>query len=145
MPFLRIYPASKTRHSIKWIEAHATWEHVHFTARWIKQVTIDGGDILKTQASHEWAARCWIEDIEDIQHSDYLMLYAEPEEHLRGALVEAGAAIASGIPVILIGEHPDYGTWQWHPDCIHVANLSAFQTWCELELKKRIAQSNARN
>lgn len=139
MPFLRVYPASKTIHAQKWRDLQDEWKNIHFTARWIRQVTLDQGDILQTEASVKYARRCWIEDEEDIRGSDYLMLYAEEGEHLRGGLVEAGIAIAAKIPVIVIGKHSDYGSWHHHPNVIPIANLSAVQSYIALMLARRIA------
>lgn len=56
----------------------------------------------------------WRENQEDIENSDALLLYVEPGDHLRGALVEVGIAIANNVPVIIVGEHPDHGTWKHH-------------------------------
>jgi hypothetical protein len=42
------------------------------------------------------------------------VVFAEGDDHLRGALIEAGVAIALHKTVIVVGQHPDYGTWQWH-------------------------------
>lgn len=52
-----------------------------------------------------------------------MLVYAEEGEHLRGALVEAGMAIALGKIVLVIGSHPDFGTWQHHPNVMHAADL----------------------
>lgn len=57
-----------------------------------------------------------------------VLVYAEEGEHLRGALVEAGMAIALGKTVLVIGDHPDFGTWQHHPKVIHAADLDQART-----------------
>lgn len=138
MPFIKVYPASKTSHATRWWLVHGDHPHVFFTARWIKQVKIDNGDILKTEQGQMYAARCWVEDLEDIRSADILMIYAEPSDKLRGALVEAGVALAEGIPVAVIGEHPDYGSWQWHPGVLHFPDVVAFGEWCEKTLQERM-------
>ncbi len=58
----------------------------------------------------------WQENEQDIITADYLLVYVESGDHLRGALVEAGIAIANRVRVIVVGDHPDYGTWKYHPN-----------------------------
>ncbi len=111
---LRVYTASKITTADFWRKLHADWPHVYFHARWLKH------NAIGTTPSRENAVKFWVEDEEDIKKADVLMIWGKPGEHLRGALVEAGIAIASGIPVIVVGDHPDYGTWQWHPGVTHV-------------------------
>src|SRR5882757_10378261 len=111
MPFLRVYFASKTVHAPKWRSIDLNSPVLKVTGRWIKQVILDNGDILEKSHDRHFSARCWIEDQQDIQCADYLVLYAEDGDHLRGGLVEAGIALEHGVPVILIGNHPDYGSW----------------------------------
>lgn len=85
------------------------WKHVLFHARWLKHNEIGTPDLA------EYASRFWAEDLQDVKCADAVIVYANEGEHLRGALVEAGMAIALGITVIVVGTHPDYGTWQYHP------------------------------
>lgn len=138
MPFARCYFASKTEHAAKWRELDLHSKVIKVSGRWIKQVLLDNGDILQTDKGQEFAARCWIEDEEDICASDYLVLYAEPGEHLRGGLVEAGIALKAKIPVIVIGNHPDYGSWQWHPGVRHFATITDFEKYLEDWLKQQM-------
>jgi nucleoside 2-deoxyribosyltransferase len=104
---IRVYTASKLRHGAMW-RAYAD-DRVHFHARWLVH------NLHGTQADPERATEFWIEDEHDVRCADAVIVYAEEEDKLRGALVEAGMAVAYGIPVIVIGSHPDYGTWQYHP------------------------------
>jgi hypothetical protein len=138
MPFLRVYFASKTTHATKWREVDLNSKNLKVTGRWVKQVIIDNGDLLQNAHNRDMSARCWIEDQQDIQCSDYLVLYAEEGEHLRGGLVEAGIAIEHGVPVILIGEHPDYSSWQWHPQTIHLSSLDILEEWAACEIATRM-------
>jgi nucleoside 2-deoxyribosyltransferase len=69
------------------------------------------------------AMKFWPMNVEDIKHSDGLICYAEGEDRLRGALVEVGVALAHDIPVVVVGEHFSYGTWQYHPDVLHSKTL----------------------
>jgi nucleoside 2-deoxyribosyltransferase len=103
----RVYFASKLKHGEKWRDIKDVRVHAH--ARWLKHNEIGTPD------TPEFAKRFWVEDHQDVASSDCVIVYAEDGEHLRGALVEAGIALALDIPVFVIGSHPDYGTWQYHP------------------------------
>jgi hypothetical protein len=50
-----------------------------------------------------------------------VLLYAEPGETMKGALVEVGAALSAGVPVVVVGDPP--GTWGYHPLIIRVGDL----------------------
>lgn len=114
----RIYTASKLRQAQMWQAIHDSHPDVYFHARWLKHT-----GKLKTPDTPENAKRFWIEDEQDVKHADAVFVFAEDDEHLRGALVEAGMAIAYGKPVYVIGEHPDYGTWQYHPAVVRVRTV----------------------
>lgn len=111
---IRVYTASKLTTASLWRELSKKWPHVLFHARWLKHNEIGTPDL------QEYAGRFWMEDQQDVKCADAVLVYAKEGEHLRGALVEAGMAIAFTIPVIVVGEHPDYGTWQHHP-CVERA------------------------
>lgn len=115
---IRVYTASKLSKAQMWRELYKQWPHVYFHARWLKHNEIGTPDL------QEYAGRFWLEDEEDVRYADALLLFAENDEHLRGALVEAGMAIAFKIPVIVVGNHPDYGTWQHHPGVQRVADFN---------------------
>ncbi len=66
--------------------------------------------------SPDEAREFWKENQQDIETADALLLYVEQGDHLKGALVEVGIAIANDVPVIIVGEHPDHGTWKYHRD-----------------------------
>lgn len=61
-----------------------------------------------------FAKSAWLLNIEDVERADVVMVYGERDDRLRGALVEAGVALANGKHVIVVGDHEDYGTWQHH-------------------------------
>jgi nucleoside 2-deoxyribosyltransferase len=129
---LRVYTASKITTGKLWRQLHNEWPEVYFHARWLKH------NVLETEDTIDNAGKFWQEDVEDIKSSDYLIIYAIlPEEHLRGALVEAGVAIGEGIPVLIVGEHADYGTWQYHPLCQRVPTLAAARAFFREELRLR--------
>ena len=101
----KIYIASRMHHAPVWRNLYALYPDIHVESRWpFLEPFID-----PTPAN---AAKFWEDDLVDISHSDYLIVYAESGEKLRGALVEAGMALALGIPVLLIGDSDSNGTWQ---------------------------------
>lgn len=106
---LRVYTASKLRHAPMWRELCASTEHVQFHARWLKHLA------LGTPDTPERAVEFWMQDEQDVKDADAVLVMADGNDHLRGALVEAGMAIAYGVPVVVVGKHADYGTWQYHP------------------------------
>jgi nucleoside 2-deoxyribosyltransferase len=129
---LRVYTASKINTGKLWRQLHTDWPEVYFHARWLKH------NVLGTEDTNDNASKFWQEDVEDIKTSDYLIIYAvSRDEHLRGALVEAGIALGEGIPVIVVGEHKDYGTWQYHPLCKKVSSLEAARAFFREELRLR--------
>lgn len=105
---LKVYTASKTEHAQFWIELRGKWPEVHFTARWPFMT----GRVSETAYN---AFQFWQDDLDDIRTSDVVMVLGKPGEHLRGALVEAGMGIALGKTILVVGEHEDYGSWQYHP------------------------------
>lgn len=125
---IRVYTASKLSSAQMWRTLHAAWPHVYFHARWLKHNAIGTPDL------QEFAPRFWLEDETDVRQADAVLVYGLPGEHLRGALVEAGMAIAFRVPVIVVGEHPDYGTWQHHPGVRRVPDLvAAYEMLLELD------------
>lgn len=132
---IRVYTASKLSKAAMWRELNKKWPHVIFHARWLKHNEIGTPDLP------EYAPRFWMEDQQDVKTADAVLVYAEEGEHLRGALVEAGMAIAFIVPVIVVGEHPDYGTWRHHPCVTQVADLNeAAQILKEIDKRLGLAQ-----
>lgn len=111
---IRIYTASKLQHAAFWRDMQKHWHWAFFHARWLRHNEIGTPD------TPEHAVHFWQEDEEDVRNADLVIVYAVPGDHLRGALVEAGIALANGVPVMVVGEHSDYGTWQYHPGVIRV-------------------------
>jgi len=116
---IRVYPSSKLSASSVWEALEAEWDDVYFCARWLKHVR------LGTPHAKENAPEFWVQDEEDVAAADAVLVYARPDDKLRGALVESGIAIALGIPVIVVGDHPDFSTWVYHPGVIRVKDLNA--------------------
>lgn len=116
---IRVYTASKLRHAAMWRQLCAETKHVQFHARWLKH------NVIGTPDDAVNASEFWLQDEQDVRDADAMLVYAEDGEHLRGALVEAGIAIACGIIVFVVGNHPDFGTWQYHPGVVRVPTLAA--------------------
>ena len=93
--------------------------HLQAHARWLKH------SVIGTPDSPQCAAEFWLQGEQDLRDADACVVYGHGEQKLRGALVEAGIAIACGVPVIVVGDHPDYGTWQYHPLVTRVPNVNA--------------------
>ena len=109
---IRVYTASKLHMVPFWKGLEKEWDGlVYFHARWLKHLE------LGIPETPENARRFWVEDLEDVSTSDAVMIYADsPKDQLRGALVEIGHAIANGKPIIVVGDHHSYGSWQYHPN-----------------------------
>lgn len=114
---IRVYTTSKLSRAATWRRLAETWQCAHFHARWLKY------DLIGTPDTAEHAAKFWLEDQEDVACADVVLVWAEEGEYLRGALVEAGMALAAGVPVVVVGEHPDYGTWQHHPNVVRATDI----------------------
>ena len=113
----KIYFASKLKHAekfIKWAIEHP--EH-HMVSRW---PYLTG--LVPDNAEH--AVNFWDDDFADIERCDVLVVYAEQGDKLRGALVEVGYALALNKKVIVIGDHPDFGTWRHSKNVVHVTDMS---------------------
>ena len=114
----RIYTASKLHKASLWISLRREWTGIEFTARWSDLVG-------RVDDSSDKAARTfWLHDIEDVKKSDSLLLLADPEDKLRGALVEAGVALGLGKHVMVVGSHPDFGSWHNHPLVSHAESVT---------------------
>ena len=111
---MRIYIASKTRHAAKW-----------------RALRSDGYDIISTwideagpgesQDLPDLAKRC----VSEAKSADVLVLYCEPGDVLKGALIEVGAALACGVPVREVGRCDSIQTaLRHHP---------LWTAWCSVE------------
>lgn len=89
----RIYIASKTIHAPKWRRLRT--EGYNIISTWI-----DEAGFGQTHDYAELSVRC----IKEIRQSDFLVLYCEDGEILKGALIEAGIALAFGEEVRSVGK-----------------------------------------
>lgn len=114
----RVYIASKMHHAEQWRELYKRAD-IHLVSRWPFLEPF-----VEPEAAN--AQFFWQDDMADVRACHVLFVYALEGEHLRGALVEAGAALALGKLVIVIGApHPDYGTWMHHPNVKAVDTIDA--------------------
>jgi hypothetical protein len=98
-----IYTASKTRHADKWLGLRAAG--VKINATWIDEA----GEGMTTDFS-DLASRC----VNEAKSASCVLLYCEPGDKLKGALIEVGAALAVGVPVFSVG-FEDRSAFTHHP------------------------------
>lgn len=109
---MKIYTASKVIHADKWRALRASGVEVSST--WIDEAGPgESGDY------EELASRC----IDEVSDSNALLLYCEPGEVLKGALIEVGVAFAYNIRIFCVGECSSlspvfrkHGLWYDCPD-----------------------------
>lgn len=111
-----VYFASKMDKAHRWRELYSYSDLINITARWPYLEP----SVAPTPAN---AKKFWRGDYLDIQACDFLICYADGDDKLRGALVEAGMAIGMGKTVIVIGIHDDYGTWQYHEQVLRFSTI----------------------
>lgn len=84
--------ASKTAHAPRWRQLRAKgWPII---STWI-----DEAGKGETACFTDLWRRC----VEEASNADCLIICREPDEVLKGAFIEAGAALAAGIPVYAVG------------------------------------------
>ena len=88
-----VYFASKVKHVHRWLALRAAG--VKTASSWI-----DEAGEGETADYAELSERC----LEEIAGAGRLVLYCEPDEILKGAILEAGAALMAGVPVFAVGE-----------------------------------------
>lgn len=97
-----IYTASKTQHAEKWLALRKSgWPIV---STWIDEAD---------DAASPSLTDLWIRCVREASSAAVLLLYVLDGEQLKGALVEVGAALASGVPVVVVG--PVEASWKHHP------------------------------
>lgn len=99
-----IYVASKVKHAEMWKTLRASGVPINST--WIHEARDKESPSLPD---------LWVRCVGEARSAHAVLLYVEPGEVLKGALVEVGAALAYNVPVFIVGE-PD-GSWVQHPCC----------------------------
>ena len=114
-----IYLASKSIHAPMWKQ----WrdQGYNIISTWIDEA----GD-----GESESMEDLWMRCIDESSRADYLIAYHEPGEIWKGAFVEIGAALASGKPVVVVGEPP--GSWIDHPNVTVVSSVETAFSFCIL-------------
>lgn len=130
-PGLAVYTASNLTHAMLWRALRAEWSEVNFCARWPWQHINDDGT-AKWPDDKAFGSVFWEHDFQDVQRSNVVLCYAEPQDVLRGALVEAGMALGMGKLVITVGSNESFGTWQHHSRVLQVKDLSSARTLLRL-------------
>lgn len=108
----KVYTASKIRHKTMWRQLALEYPEIEFTARWVTQP--DGPDHDTTFWTAGQKTLHWIFDVQDVQRSDFVLGYKEPEDTVAGTLVEIGCAIGLGKIVLAVGFEVSH-SWQAHP------------------------------
>ncbi|NDV63362.1 hypothetical protein G0Q06_12930 [Puniceicoccales bacterium CK1056] len=90
---MSVYIASKTRHAPRWRSLRSEGQPI--ISSWL-----DESDDGQTKCFSELAERC----ISEASQADVVLLYWEPNADIHGALIEAGAALASGRMVVQVDE-----------------------------------------
>jgi nucleoside 2-deoxyribosyltransferase len=114
---IRVYFASALHHAPKWRQLCAKSTEIIAHARWLKHST------LGTPDTPDHAKEFWLEDEQDVRDADAVVVFAQGDDRLRGALIETGIALACQIPVFVIGDHQEYGTWKYHPGVTIVSDF----------------------
>ncbi len=104
----KIYLASKAKHRPRWREFRDSLGY-NIISRWI-----DTDDQYSEDPTGLDYGKLWEMCIQDAKNCDVLVLYVEPDEHLKGALVELGVALALGKEIIVTGDLGDNGSWHNH-------------------------------
>lgn len=117
---MNIYVASKVKHAAMWkaVRQYLLPKNHAITSTWI-----DEAGEGETASYTELATRC----ISEIAASDVLILYCEPGELLKGALIEVGAALALGKKVAVVGDceslsrvFKSHGLWSEHESILDI-------------------------
>jgi hypothetical protein len=125
----KVYGASKIHHAKLWrtLRNDPEWDFVDWTANWIDHPDLEEGQD-PIWPSDETFRAAWIANINDVKIADFLLLYAGGEAGLKGALIECGAAIGLGIPVIAVRIDTMH-SWANHPGVIRVPTLVEARTY----------------
>lgn len=132
---LRVYGASKLSYWKLWDVLRMRWiDWAELTSSWSLSpgVRVDDPypDKSRPDRSSEVtdaarAAEIWARDHADVASADAVLVYAEPQDVLRGAIFEAGIGAGLGIPLVLAGDCASYSTWRYSPLAVRVPDVDA--------------------
>lgn len=124
-PLFPVYVASHVRHAGLIKDRRRAWrgQGITVTSHWIDAPGLGNEHNLTPL----YLAGQWIENYHDVAASKALLVYAEKNDVMRGALIEAGIAMGMHRPVVIVGplDHPSWGSWQYHPLVHYCLNLEA--------------------
>lgn len=112
-----IYFASALHHAPLWRDYAATYP-ITATSSWIYQENLASAD-----KDFDACTLGWAKNLRDIRRSDFVLFFAAVGDRQRGALVEAGAALAYGIPVLLSGDFDQTASWCFTPGVIRTHDI----------------------
>lgn len=110
----KIYIASKAIHRPHWREYRG--EGLPIISRWI-----DVDDKYSTDPEGLDYEALWDICVEDVSQADALVIYAEPDEVLKGAILELGLAIGQNKLIAMCGDLETFkqnGSW-WSYRLMH--------------------------
>lgn len=101
-----VYICSKLMHAEKLRDLRSLWPRIHFTARWPVVATLS--------AESNKPAALWLQDnFDDIERSGYLVIWANTEDELKGAIFETGYAYRAGKTIYVVGDCHSFGKWRF--------------------------------
>lgn len=116
---MKIYIASKASHRPRWRAYRDGIYKVNIISRWI-DVSDEHTDKPSDSGFPLDYVQLWQECVDDVKAADVVVVYVEPGEVLKGALIEAGVALGLGKRVVILSQRPiadpfPNGTWYHHP------------------------------
>tara|TARA_B100000508_G_scaffold111285_1_gene89526 strand:+ start:180 stop:545 length:366 start_codon:yes stop_codon:yes gene_type:complete len=103
---MTVYVSSKLKHKDMWLGRRE--EGLPVISSWIDGEKIEGGYALDMM---------WERYLTEISEARYIIVYVEPGDILKGALIELGAALYKNIPVYVVWDgsimdlEKQVGTW----------------------------------
>jgi hypothetical protein len=107
---MKVYVASRSQAAGRKIRDLVRSAGHEVVSRWLDETGYEG-----LPADEARRRRVAVDNLDDVRSADLLILRAEPDGSFvpGGKHVESGAALALGIPVIVLG--PPENVFHWHP------------------------------
>lgn len=119
----KVYTASKIRHAAMWRRYRDEFPKIDFTARWINIPDgVPDHSESTTFQNEEQRKLHWIQDVQDVRRSDWVLAYKEPIDELHGTQFECGIAVGLGKLVIVVGLSQKQ-SWTAHPLVLELKTL----------------------
>ncbi len=100
----KVYVSSKLKHADKWRKLRE--DGLNIISSWI--------DLEVEESAVAALDLMWRGYIDEVKSSDFLILYAEPGEILKGALIEVGIAAALNIHIVAVGDKSCIKTFRYY-------------------------------